>query len=218
MAKAHKIKLPAKHHYGVGVLFIPKKHDRKEILNIVQEAVASLDFEQIWLRRTPVNSKEIGRIAKQSEPVIYHLFVKKKGVEAQALNRSLYVLRKHIEHKVKEVYPVTSFYIPSFSCSTIVYKGELRTWQLNEYYQDLKDERYTSALSLVHSRFSTNTFPEWRLAQPFRFLAHNGEINTIKGNINKMVSREALLASTAFTEEEIRVLTPICKCAILRLG
>ncbi|WP_456459807.1 glutamate synthase large subunit [Reichenbachiella sp.] len=210
VAKENEITLPAKGKYGVGTLFVPKGHDKKGILEIVQESIEALSFDKIWLRRVPVDSKKIGRIAKQSEPSIYHLFVKKGEYEGKELNRKLYVLRKYIEHKVRETYPVSDFYIASFSCSTITYKGELRTWQVNQYYLDLNDERYTSATAMVHSRFSTNTFPEWRLAQPFRFLAHNGEINTIKGNINKMVSREALLASTDFTEEEIAVLTPIC--------
>jgi glutamate synthase (NADPH/NADH) large chain len=210
ISKENDINLPAKDEYGVGVLFLPKGHEKREILEIIEDALHILEFENIWLRRVPVDSKKLGRIAKQSEPSIYHLFVKKGTLAGIELNRKLYVLRKLIDFKVREIYPVSNFYIVSFSCSTIVYKGELRTWQVDEYYKDLNDERYTSAVSLVHSRFSTNTFPEWRLAQPFRMLAHNGEINTIKGNINKMVSREALLASTKFTDKEIDVLEPIC--------
>lgn len=210
VARENNIKLPPNFNYGVGVLFVPKGHDEKGILEIVNSSVEDMEFENVWLRRVPVDSKAIGKIAKQSEPNIYHLFVKKGEFVAKELNRKLYVLRRYIEHKVREVYPVSNFYIASFSCSTITYKGELRTWQVNQYYLDLNDRRYASATAMVHSRFSTNTFPEWRLAQPFRFLAHNGEINTIKGNINKMASREALLASTDFTEEEIEVLSPIC--------
>ncbi|MGL1889269.1 MAG: glutamate synthase large subunit [Reichenbachiella sp.] len=211
IAKENKIELPKKEAYGVGVLFIPKKkNEEKGHLDIVNQAIEELGFENLWLRKVPVNDKKLGKIAKQSEPTIYHIFVKKGKLKALDLNRSLYVLRKHIEHMVKGTFPVSNFYIPSFSCSTMIFKGELRTWQIPEFYLDLQDERFTSATALVHSRFSTNTFPEWRLAQPFRFLAHNGEINTIKGNINKMVAREALLTSTNFTEKEIEVLTPIC--------
>lgn len=210
IARQNGLKLPPNFCYGVGVLFVPKGHDEKGILKIVHSAVQDLEFSELWLRRVPVDSKKIGKIAKQSEPNIYHLFVKQGNHHGKELNRKLYVLRRYIEHKVREVYPVSNFYIASFSCSTITYKGELRTWQVSQYYKDLNDLRYSSAIAMVHSRFSTNTFPEWRLAQPFRLLAHNGEINTIKGNINKMVSREALLASTKYTEEEIEVLTPIC--------
>ncbi|UXP33334.1 glutamate synthase large subunit [Reichenbachiella agarivorans] len=211
IAKNKKIKLPSKEKYGVGVLFVPKNVEEEQgHLDIVNEAISELGFDNLWLRKVPVNDKKLGIIAKQSEPTIYHIFVSKDKLKGLELNRALYVLRKLIEFKVRSTYPVSDFYIPSFSATTIVFKGELRTWQIPEFYKDLRDSRYTSAIALVHSRFSTNTFPEWRLAQPFRFLAHNGEINTIKGNINKMVAREALLTSTKFTDQELEVLTPIC--------
>ncbi|MCV9388263.1 glutamate synthase large subunit [Reichenbachiella ulvae] len=211
IAKEEGIELPKKEHYGVGVLFVPKNLEEEQgHLDLVSQAISELGFENLWLRKVPVNDKKLGKIAKQSEPTIYHVFVKKDKLKGLDLNRSLYVLRKSIEHKVRGTYPVSDFYMPSFSSTTIIFKGELRTWQIPEFYEDLRDERYASAIALVHSRFSTNTFPEWRLAQPFRFLAHNGEINTIKGNINKMVAREALLHSTNFTDEELAVLSPIC--------
>ncbi|MBU2915454.1 glutamate synthase large subunit [Reichenbachiella agariperforans] len=211
VAKEEKITLPKKEQYGVGVLFVPKNLEEEQgHLDIVSQAIEELGFDNLWLRKVPVNDKKLGKIAKQSEPTIYHVFVKKDNLKGLDLNRSLYVLRKSIEHKVKSVYPVSDFYMPSFSSTTIIFKGELRTWQIPEFYTDLRDDRYKSAIALVHSRFSTNTFPEWRLAQPFRFLAHNGEINTIKGNINKMSAREALLTSTNFTDQELEVLSPIC--------
>ncbi len=210
-AKKENIKLPKAGSYGVGVLFIPKNvGEELGHLEIVDDCVKELGFKQIWLRKVPVDHDKLGKIARQSEPSIFQLFVEQGKTKGKDLNRKLYVLRKVIEHRIRETYPVSDFYIASFSCSTIVYKGELRTWQIPQFYLDLQDEGYTSAVSLIHSRFSTNTFPEWRLAQPFRLLAHNGEINTIKGNINKMVAREALLASTEFTEKEIEVLSPIC--------
>lgn len=211
LAKKENIKLPSRGNYGVGMLFVPKSHDDEQgHLDIVNHCIEELGFKNLWLRKVPVDREKLGKIAKQSEPSIYEIFVQNGKYKDQELNTKLYVLRKFIEHKVRDTYPVSDFYIASFSCSTIVHKGELRTWQIPEFYLDLQNEKFTSALSLIHSRFSTNTFPEWRLAQPFRLMAHNGEINTIKGNINKMVAREALLTSTNFTEKEIEVLSPIC--------
>src|SRR5690606_28747946 len=103
----------------------------------------------------------------------------------------------------------TEFYIASFSSRTIVYKGQLRTEQLRSYFNDLQDERLRTAIALVHSRFSTNTFPNWKLAQPFRSIAHNGEVNTIRGNVNKMKSKEALFKSSLFTDEELKMVLPV---------
>ncbi len=137
-----------------------------------------------------------------------------KGFSDESLNRKLYLLRKLSEFKSRQHDYAKEFYISSCSTKTITYKGELRTWQLGEYYPDLNCSDFVSPYAIVHSRFSTNTLPEWRLAQPFRYIAHNGEINTIKGNVNKMVSRESLLKSTHFTPDEIELLLPICQAEL----
>lgn len=203
--------LPNPDEYGVGVVFMPRdeSYQEKIILNI-EAASDQLGFEKIWLRKVRVLTEVLGPVAQESEPAVCHLFVRYQGLKGKDLNRKLFVLRKLIEQKmIGQVYE-KGFYIPSFSTKIIVYKGELRTWQLNDYYYDLNNPDYKSAIALVHSRFSTNTSPEWRLAQPFRYLAHNGEINTIKGNINKMISREVLFSTTNFTAEELDILLPIC--------
>ena len=121
------------------------------------------------------------------------------------------MLRNHASHVISRDVKGSNneFYITSFSSRTIIYKGQLRTEQLRAYFDDLQDPRLKTALALVHSRFSTNTFPNWKLAQPFRYIAHNGEINTIRGNVNKMKSKEALFKSTFFTDEELKMLLPI---------
>src|SRR5690606_21536476 len=124
----------------------------------------------------------------------------------------LYVFRNHSTHTVGRTVDghLGNFYFASLSNKVIVYKGQLRTDQVKTYYKDLQDERLVSAIALVHSRFSTNTFPQWKLAQPFRFIAHNGEINTIRGNVNKMKTKEVLMQSSLFTKEELNMLLPIC--------
>ncbi len=147
------------------------------------------------------------------EPVIEQVFVKAKdeSIVGNAFERKLFVLRNHTSHVISRDVKGSNneFYITSFSSRTIIYKGQLRTEQLREYFDDLQDPRLKTALALVHRRFSTNTFPNWKLAQPFRYIAHNGEINTIRGNVNKMKSKEALFKSTFFTDEELKMLLPI---------
>ncbi len=128
------------------------------------------------------------------------------------LERRLYVLRKYATHEIHKTYPQTreTFYCPSFSYKTVVYKGQLTTWQLRPYFADLRDLDLVSAIALVHSRFSTNTVPKWKLAQPFRYIAHNGEINTITGNINWWKSKELSMTSSLFSEDELKKLFPVC--------
>lgn len=211
--EAHEeaIDIPAKGQYGVAMTFIPKKHEAK-YLTILDEAAEKLKLNVFWKRAVPVHSQELGEIALANEPNVWQLFVSSDeayaGIE---LNRKLYIFRKLSEKMAAALPQLKEFYMASCSSHTVVYKGELRTWQIDQYYKDLKDEALVSSFAIIHSRFSTNTLPEWRLAQPFRFIAHNGEINTIKGNINKMLSREALMKSTLFTKEEIDLLLPICQ-------
>lgn len=204
------ISLPEKGDYGIAMVFLPANDTKLAFDVIIQEALKTLGLQCFWMRKVKTNASELGRFAKSNEPFIRQYFIHGKGLSGIDLNRKLYLFRKLTEYKAKGLEGANEFYMPSCSSHTLVYKGELRTWQLDEYYYDLKEKDYVSAFAIVHSRFSTNTLPEWRLAQPFRFIAHNGEINTIKGNINKMLSREALFSSTHFTKDEIGLLLPIC--------
>lgn len=206
--------LPSPGHYGVGMVFYPRD---KKVMNacreIIRKNIISLGLELIGFRSVPVDHSVPGPGAAEVEPIIEQVFVKSKDDvhEGDDLERKLFVLRNYSSHKVASDVKGNNkeFYITSFSSKTIVYKGQLRTDQLRKYFIDLQDPRVETALALVHSRFSTNTFPNWKLAQPFRYLAHNGEINTIRGNVNKMKSKEAMFKSNLFTDEEIRMLLPI---------
>ncbi len=210
-ALSEGISLPEKGAYGVAMTFIPKENQEAYIQNL-ETAAKELSLEIFWNRKVPVNTTELGDFAQANEPNIWQFFISStEGLFGIDLNRKLYLFRKLSENKSQDLERSKEFYMASSSSHTIIYKGELRTWQIDEYYPDLKDETLVSSFAIIHSRFSTNTLPEWRLAQPFRFIAHNGEINTIKGNINKMLSREALMHSTHFTKEEIDLLLPICK-------
>jgi glutamate synthase (NADPH/NADH) large chain len=206
--------LPAPRKYGVGMVFFPRD---KKVANACREVlkknIMALGFELIGFRGVPVDHSVPGPDASEVEPVIEQVFVKLKadGLTHKDLERKLFVLRNFTSHKIgRDVKGSnTEFYITSFSSKTIVYKGQLRTEQLRKYFFDLQDPRLRTALALVHSRFSTNTFPNWKLAQPFRYIAHNGEINTIRGNVNKMKSKEALFKSTLFTDEELKMIVPV---------
>src|SRR5688500_12005093 len=206
--------LPAPGKYGVGMVFFPRD---KKVMNacrdVLKKNIHALGLELIGFRGVPVDHSIPGPEAAEVEPLIEQVFVKSKNDEftEDVLERKLFVLRNFTSHKIaKDVKGNNKeFYITSFSSKTIVYKGQLRTEQLRKYFFDLQDPRLRTALALVHSRFSTNTFPNWKLAQPFRYIAHNGEINTIRGNVNKMKSKEALFKSSLFTEEELKMVLPI---------
>jgi glutamate synthase (NADPH/NADH) large chain len=206
--------LPAPGKYGVGMVFFPRD---KKVLNSCRESlkknIAILGLELIGFRGVPVDHSVPGPGAAEVEPVIEQVFVKSKNdeVTGDALERKLFVLRNSTSHKISKDVKGSNkeFYITSFSTKTIVYKGQLRTDQVRKYFFDLQDPRLRTAVALVHSRFSTNTFPNWKLAQPFRYIAHNGEINTIRGNVNKMKSKEAMFKSSLFTDEEMKMLLPI---------
>ncbi len=203
--------LPEAGGYGVAMVFMPNDQVKIEKgLELIEQAIVEMGLRNVWVRKVPVASDKIGKVARATEPKIFQVFIKANELSLAELERKLFVLRKICQKRADDELNDKDFYICSCSTKTIVYKGELRTWQLNDYYLDLNDELFQSAISIVHSRFSTNTFPEWKLAQPFRFVAHNGEINTIKGNINKMLSKQGLLESTYFTAEEIELLLPIC--------
>lgn len=208
-----EITLPEAGFYGVGMTFFPKNKQlyarSKEMLN---ELIDELGFQLIGYREVPVDVTVPGSGALEVMPIIEQLFVShKENLTGIDLERKLYVLRNYATKKINsEVAGVNhSFYFASLSSLTLIYKGQLRTDQVLAFYKDLQNPRIESAFAIVHSRFSTNTFPNWRLAQPFRFLSHNGEINTIRGNLNKMKSKEALMKSKFFTDEELSKLLPI---------
>ncbi len=208
-----RIDLPEQGTYGVGMLFFPATREVREACReVLNSNIEKLGFELLGYRPVPVDRKVVGAGAKEVEPVIEQVFISpKQELDPDTLERKLFVLRNCTTHHIGNNNKGNNgdFYVTSFSHRTIVYKGQLRTNQLKPYYFDLQDSRVTTALALIHSRFSTNTFPNWKLAQPFRFIAHNGEINTIRGNVNKMKSKEAVLKSAYFTEEELNLLLPI---------
>ncbi len=211
--KLSDIDLPEKGSYGLGMIFFPKEDSiRKECKKVFKSHMEEMGFELLGYRKVPVDTDIPGQAAKDTQPVIEQVFVKHKdGLTGDTLERKLFVLRNYTTHFIGHFVPGNNgrFYISSFSSRIVVYKGQLRTDQVRQFYYDLQDTRTKSALAMVHSRFSTNTFPNWKLAQPFRFIAHNGEINTIRGNLNKMKSKEALMRTTLFSEEELKMLLPV---------
>ena len=184
------IPVPEKGHYGTGLVFLPKDDDKqKEMLSIIIEEVEREGLQLMHVRAVPVNSQILGQEALSTEPEIKQLFV--VGGKPEDLEFKLYITRKRIENRISD----PDFYICSLSSKNIVYKGMLSSMQVRNYFPDLTQPYFTSGLAVVHSRFSTNTFPTWGLAQPFRLLAHNGEINTIRGNRAWMEAREPVLST-----------------------
>jgi glutamate synthase domain-containing protein 2/glutamate synthase domain-containing protein 1/glutamate synthase domain-containing protein 3 len=206
------LSLPAAGEYGVGMLFLPvDPHDRLLCEGIVEKIAREEGLTVIGWRDTPINGNMIGRVARASQPYIEQIFIRKAlDMDQDALERKLYVVRKRAEIEVAEtdLKEKDFFYIPSLSSRTIVYKGLLLAPQITDFYKDLLDPELTSGLCLVHQRFSTNTFPSWKLAHPYRYLCHNGEINTLRGNVNWMYARQSVLASPLFGED-IKKLLPI---------
>lgn len=187
------IPVPERGHYGTGLIFMPKDADKRaHILSVITEEAEHAGMNVTHLRDVPVQSDCIGEAARAVEPQIIQIFVvPTTDASGNELERKLYLLRKKIERRIDD----EDFYIVSLSCTHIIYKGMLSSMQLRQYFTDLQSPYFTSGLALVHSRFSTNTFPRWSLAQPFRMLAHNGEINTIRGNRAWMKARENVLSS-----------------------
>ena len=180
----------------------------------IERIVVDEGLTVLGWRDVPVDPSCLGASARAVMPSFRHVFIgDPAGATGLALDRKVFVARKRIEH---ELDPEHSTYLPSLSARTLIYKGMLTTPQLQEFFVDLADERVESAIALVHSRFSTNTFPSWPLAHPYRFIAHNGEINTVQGNRNWMRTREALLASDLLPGLERAF--PICTPGRQRLG
>lgn len=217
--KGTNIQLPAFDQYGVAMIFFPLKEEKRQACcDIFEKTADELGLQLLGYRKVPTNNQSLGRSSRLVEHYVAQAFLtfKSQTVEdPMVLERRLFVFRNYVSHKIHQEVKDTEdrFYIASCSYKTIIYKGQLTTFQLRPYYTDLQKSSFETAIALVHSRFSTNTFPKWKLAQPFRFIAHNGEINTIRGNVNWMRSKEALLESTLFTKEELDLVAPICNAS-----
>jgi len=213
-ARLMGFELPPARYYGVASLFLPRNEDARRLCEkILVEAIEAEGLKVICWRDVPNDNSTLGDLARASEPAMRQLFIRGEGLQDEALERRLYVARKRAEKRVREALDDEAewFYVPSMSCRTIVYKGMFMAPQLFAYYPDLADERVVTALAIVHQRYSTNTFPSWRLAQPFRMIAHNGEINTLRGNANRLRASESTMSCPALTgnmEELLPVLQP----------
>jgi glutamate synthase domain-containing protein 2/glutamate synthase domain-containing protein 1/glutamate synthase domain-containing protein 3 len=204
--------LPLPGSYGVGMTFLPvEKHPRLQCEGILERIVREEGLTVLGWRDLPTYASAIGRVARASQPYIQKIFVgRPAGLDEDAFERKLYVVRKRAENEVwqSDIEDAATFYIPSLSCRTVVYKGLVLASQLTSFYRELSDPDVMSALCLVHQRFSTNTFPSWQRAHPYRYIAHNGEINTLRGNVNWMHARQSLLASPLFGDD-MKKLFPI---------
>ena len=203
------IAVPERGRYGTGMMFLPNNESSvEEIMKITEEEVEAHKLKLSHVRDVPTNDNVLGRDAMATKPLIKQIFVT-GFTELDTAERTLYVIRKHIENRVNEskIEGKKDFYFVSLSTQTLIYKGMLTSSQLRAFYPDLESPYFTTAIALVHSRFSTNTFPTWGLAQPFRMLCHNGEINTIRGNRNWMKARESVLSTPALGD--IKDLKPI---------
>src|SRR5437588_5921015 len=198
-AAAAGMELPAPGRYGVGVCYLPSDAERRVMVEqLIEDTIAAEGQRAVWWRDVPVDERNVGATARLSAPIIRQVLVEASEdiADQDAFERKLYVIRRMIERAAGR-----DLALPSFSSRTMVYKGMLTAPQLPRYFVDLRDPRLASRLALVHSRFSTNTFPSWELAHPYRMIAHHGEVNTLRGNINWMRARESQLASDLFGED-----------------
>ncbi len=208
------IHLPVFGRYGVGVIFFPKEiRLREECRDIFNRAAEKLGMEILAYRKVPVNADGIGATALSVEPEMEQVFIASPDYinNPDDFERKLFVLRNYATHTINSTVKkdAVGFYIASLSYKTVVYKGQLTSLQVRHYFPDLNNKRVVSAFGLVHSRFATNTFPSWKLAQPFRYIAHNGEINTLQGNLNWLKTSEQCFISPYFSKEEMELLLPI---------
>jgi len=208
------VHLPAYGNYGVGVLFFPKDiRLKEECREIFTRSAEKLGLEILTYRRVPVNTYDIGPTALSVEPEMEQVFIACPDYIStpDAFERKLFVLRNYASHTINNSVKKDDigFYVASLSYKTIVYKGQLTSHQVRNYFSDLSNKRMVSAFGLIHSRFATNTFPSWKLAQPFRYIAHNGEINTLQGNLNWLKTSEKGFTSPYFSKEEMDMLLPI---------
>lgn len=208
------VHLPAFGRYGVGVIFFPKEvRRREECREIFARAAEKLGLEILTYRKVPVNTTDIGATALSVEPEIEQVFIACPDhiTNPEDFERKLFVLRNYTSHTINNTVKkdAIGFYIASLSYKTVSYKGQLTSHQVRSYFTDLSNKRVVSAFGLVHSRFATNTFPSWKLAQPFRYIAHNGEINTLQGNLNWLKTSENGFSSPYFSKEEMEMLLPV---------
>src|SRR5499433_2328341 len=205
------ITLPGPRHYGAGLVFLPRDRAQAARCRAIFETIVAEEGQAVvgW-RPLPTDDSPVGPSAQAVEPTFEQIFIARApGIsDAQAFERKLYVIRKRVEHAVRNSNIVDrgSFYLPSLSASTLIYKGMLSADQIETMFPDIVDPLVESALALVHQRFSTNTFPSWPLAHPYRYIAHNGEINTLRGNINWMHAREALCRSNLLGDDLKKIL------------
>ncbi len=205
-----KLDVGEKGNYGTGIIFLPKDEtEAAYCLDVLSKHIREEGLTLVGYRDVPVDSSAPGEIAKTTEPMVKQVFIR-ANLEREAMERKLFMVRKLAEKEIRESNLKFKdwFYQPSLSAKIIVYKGMFTPSQLRDYYLDFKHEKFKSAIALVHSRFSTNTFPTWSLAQPFRMIAHNGEINTVRGNRLWMQAREGLMKSDVFGED-LKKLLPI---------
>jgi len=206
------IQLPGPGDYGVAMVFLPvDKHSRLQCEGVFERIASVEGLKVLGWRDTPVNGDAIGREARASQPYIEQFFVgRPDGMTEDDFERRLYLVRRRTENEIaaSEIDEKEFFYVPSFSCRTIIYKGLMLAPQIEKFYFELANPLVTSALCLVHQRFSTNTFPSWKLAHPYRYVAHNGEINTIRGNVSWMNARQSIL-ETAHFGVKIKELYPV---------
>jgi glutamate synthase domain-containing protein 1 len=208
------IVLPTAGHYGIGMMFVPPEIGLQTVcFSAVEGALAAEGIAFLGWRRVPIDETVLGESARRTCPSIWQCFVDGGDSEGDELERKLYVARRQCEKAVARAFAETAdgiehgrFFVPSFSSRTIVYKGLLLPTQVPGFYADIDDPLFESALVVIHQRYSTNTFPSWELAQPFRYLAHNGEINTLRGNLNHMRAREPDLQSDLFGDDLAKVL------------
>ncbi len=207
--------IPDKGNYGVAMTFFPKESSEQELcIRAFEDVAKSFDIKILGFRAVPTDNSDLGSSAKATEPDIIQVFLQcNKNLKTKELEKKLYIFRNFLTHYIhkKENELKDKFYICSCSSRTIIYKGQLTSDQVRNYFVDLQDGRATSAVAIVHSRFSTNTVPKWRLAQPFRTIAHNGEINTIQGNLNWWKAKEKMFESNIFTKEELEKIYPVCE-------
>ncbi len=200
-----EFKIPNEREYAVGMVFLPKRRNQRYYcMDIFEKEIKKQGLNILGWRNVPFNRAVLGRIASKTEPKLKQLFVNKpKDISDLQFNAKLFTARKITEHKIEKskISEAYYFYVPSFSTTTIIYKGLLIPEDIGQYYTDLQQPDLVTRLALVHQRFSTNTFPSWDLAQPFRYMCHNGEINTLRGNVNRMRAREELMKSDLFGDD-----------------
>jgi glutamate synthase (NADPH) large chain len=198
------IRLPEPGEYGVAMLFTsPKATERNSARHIMERIIAEEGVQIIGWRDVPTDNNSLGNTAKAGEPMVRQLFLQPNdtGLDGDAFNRKLYLINQRAIHEIRDIDVDPYWYVPSISTRTIIYKGMLMPVQVDQYYPDLRDPDMVTALALVHSRFSTNTFPSWERAHPYHFMAHNGEINTLRGNVNWMYARQSMFNSELFGDD-----------------